>query len=118
MSEYELIIIYEAGLTDEALEAQVESLKGFFAREGAELLEVQKWGKRRLAYEIRKKREGSYILFRLTGKPTLTQALDRHLKFAEVVLRYLMVRIEPLVRSQREMTATGAAATEARREES
>jgi small subunit ribosomal protein S6 len=111
-----LIVIYEGGLTDEAIEAQVESLKGFLAREGAELLEIQKWGKRRLAYEIRKKREGSYVLFRLSGKPTLPQAVDRHLKFAEVVLRYLTVRIEPAVRSQSEKTTTGAAATEVRRE--
>jgi small subunit ribosomal protein S6 len=59
--EYEIIVIYEAGLSEEALEAQVESFKGFLAREGAELLEIQKWGKRRLAWEIKKKREGGYI---------------------------------------------------------
>jgi small subunit ribosomal protein S6 len=111
--EYEVIIIYEAGLSDEALEAQVESLKGFLTREEAELLEVQKWGKRRLAYEIKKKREGFYVLFRVTGKPSLIQALDRHLKFAEVVLRYLAVEVKPAVRSQSEKATTGAATTEA-----
>ncbi len=116
MPEYEVIIIYEAGLSDEALEGQVESMKGFLAREGAEVLEVQKWGKRRLAYEIRKKREGSYVFFRLSGKPTLTHALDRHLKFAEVVLRHLTVHVEPAVHAPSEKTATGAAATQARGE--
>jgi small subunit ribosomal protein S6 len=116
VSEYELIVIYDAGLSDEALENQVESLQGFLAREGAEVLELQKWGKRRLAYEIRKKRDGSYVLFRLSGKPTLPQALDRHLKFAEVVLRYLTVQVEPAVRSQIEKTPMGATATEVRRE--
>ncbi|MFQ5847450.1 MAG: 30S ribosomal protein S6 [Candidatus Methylomirabilales bacterium] len=117
MSEYEVIVILEAGLADEALEAQVELLKGFLAREGAEVLEVQKWGKRRLAYEIKKKREGFYVLFRVKGKPTLAQALDRHLKFAEVVLRYLAVRVEPVPRSQSEKATTGAAATKAGGEE-
>lgn len=116
MPEYELIVIYEAGLTDEALENQVESVKGFLAQEEAELLELQKWGKRRLAYEIRKKRDGSYVLFRLNGKPTLPQALDRHLKFVEVILRYLTVQVEPAVRSQSEKTTMGATATEARGE--
>ena len=116
MPEYELIVIYDAGLADDALENQVESLKGFLAREEAELLELQKWGKRRLAYEIRKKREGSYVLFRFDGKPTLPQALDRHLKFAEVVLRYLTVQVDPAARSQSEKTPMGATATEARGE--
>lgn len=116
MPEYELIVIYDAGLADDALENQVESLKGFLAREEAELLELQKWGKRRLAYEIRKKREGSYVLFRLDGKPTLPQALDRHLKFAEVVLRYLTVQVDSAARAQSEKTPMEATATEARGE--
>lgn len=113
MPEYEVIVIYEAGLSDEALETQVESIKGLLAREGAEVLEVQKWGKRRLAYEIRKKREGSYILFRIHGKPTLPQALERHLKFAEVVLRHLAVQVD---RAPSEKTTTGAGVTEAKGE--
>lgn len=113
MPEYEIIIIYDAGLTDEALDAQVESFKGFLTREAAELLEVQKWGKRRLAYEIRKKREGAYVLFRVRSKPTLAQTLDRHLKFAEVVLRYLVVQVRPTGRSRSEEATTRTAVTEA-----
>ncbi|MFQ5658483.1 MAG: 30S ribosomal protein S6 [Candidatus Methylomirabilales bacterium] len=115
MTEYEVIVIYEAGLSDEALEGEVESFKRFLAREEAELVEVQKWGKRRLAYEIKKKREGSYILFRVKGKPTLTPSIDRHLKFAEVVLRHLVVKVEPGVRSRGEK-ASSLAAAEAGRE--
>ena len=113
MPEYEVIVIYEAGLTEEALEAQVESFRGFLERERAELLEVQKWGRRRLAFEIKKKREGSYVLFRVKGKATFPQAVDRHLKFAEVVLRHLAVRVE---RAAREKAATGAAASAAERQ--
>jgi small subunit ribosomal protein S6 len=113
VSEYEVIVIYEAGLTEEALEAQVESFRGFLERERAELLEVQKWGKRRLAYEIKKKREGSYVLFRVKSKPSLPQAVDRQLKFVEVVLRHLAVRVE---RAAGEKAVTGAAASGAERE--
>jgi small subunit ribosomal protein S6 len=111
--EYEVIVIYEAGLTEEALEAQVESFRGFLERERAEVLEVQKWGRRRLAFEIKKKREGSYVLFRVKGNPTFPQAVDRHLKFAEVVLRYLAVGVE---RAAHQKAATGAAASGAERE--
>jgi len=111
--EYEVIVIYEAGLAEDALEAQVELLKGFLTREGAEVVEIQKWGKRRLAYEIKRRREGAYVLFRVRGKPTLTQAVDRHLKFAEVVLRYLVVRVDARATPPREKVASGAQATEA-----
>ena len=113
MPEYEIIVIYEAGLLEEAVEAQVGSFKEFLAREGAELLEVQKWGKRRLAWEIKKKREGTYILFRVKGMATLPQAVDRQLKFAEVVLRYVTVKVKPAARSREEKATTVAASTEA-----
>ena len=113
MREYEIIVIYEAGLSEEAVEAQVESVKGFLAREGAELLEVQKWGKRRLAWEIKKKREGFYIFFRVKGKPSLPQALDRQLRFVEVVLRWVPVRVKSAARSREEKATTAAAPTEA-----
>ncbi|MFQ5882952.1 MAG: 30S ribosomal protein S6 [Candidatus Methylomirabilales bacterium] len=116
MPEYEVIVIYEAGLPEEALDAEVESFKGFLDRDGGELLETQKWGKRRLAYEIKKRREGTYVLFRVKGQPTLPQALDRHLKFVEVILRYLVVKGKPRMRSKDERTTTLAAATEAGRE--
>ncbi|MEE8242127.1 MAG: 30S ribosomal protein S6 [candidate division NC10 bacterium] len=113
MPEYEIIVIYEAGLSEEAVEAQVESFKGFLAREGAELLEVQKWGKRRLAWEIKKKREGFYIFFRVKGEASLPQALDRQLRFMEVVLRWVPVRVKSAARSREEKATTAAAPTEA-----
>lgn len=113
MSEYEIIVIYEAGLLEDPLEAEVESFKEFLAREGAELLEVQKWGKRRLAWEIKKKREGIYVLFRVKSMATLPQAVDRQLKFAEAVLRYVAVKVRPTARSREEKATTAAASTEA-----
>jgi small subunit ribosomal protein S6 len=116
VAEYEIIVIYEAGLSEEALEAQVQSFKEFLGREGAELLEVQKWGKRRLAWEIRKKREGLYVFFRVKGKATLPQAVDRQLKFAEIVLRYVAVKVKAARRPREQKTATAAASAEAGRE--
>jgi len=111
--EYEIIVIYESGLLEEALETQVASFTEFLAREGAEIVEVQKWGKRRLAWEIKKKREGFYVFFRVKGTATLPQAVDRQLKFAEVVLRYVVVRVKPVARSRQEKTTTATASTEA-----
>jgi len=116
--EYEVIVIYDPNLLEEAIDAEVESLKGLILREKGEVLEVQKWGRRRLAYEIKKRREGSYILFVIKGGPAVTQVLDRHLKFAEAVLRHLVVRVEHRKGSGREKEAPVAAPREAEREAS
>jgi small subunit ribosomal protein S6 len=113
---YEIIVIYEAGLLEEALETQVASFTEFLAREGAEIVEVQKWGKRRLAWEIDKKREGFYVLFRVKGMATLPQAVDRQLKFAEVVLRYVVVRVKAAARPRGKKIATATASTDAGRQ--
>ncbi len=118
MREYEVIVIYDPNLLEEAIDTEVESLRGLILREGGEVREVQKWGRRRLAYEIKKRREGSYVLFVIKGGPAVTQVLDRHLKFAEVVLRHQMVRVEDRKDSRGEKEASLAAPGEARREAS
>lgn len=118
MREYEVIVIYDPNLLEEAIDAEVESLRGLVLREGGEVLEVQRWGRRRLAYEITKRREGSYVLFAIRGGPAVTQALERHLKFAEAVLRHLVVRVGHRRDSGEGKEAAAAAPGEAGREAS
>ena len=118
MREYEVTVIYDPNLLEEAIDAEVESLKGLILRQAGEVVEVQKWGRRRLAYEIKKRREGSYVLFVIRGGPAVTQVLDRHLKFAEAVLRHLVVQVENRKDLGREREAAVAAPSEAEREAS
>lgn len=73
-----------------ALLAQLgEQLKGL----GAEVLHVDNWGKRRLAYEIRKQREGVYAVFRVTAEPAAIKEFERQLRLNEQVLRFLSTRV-------------------------
>jgi small subunit ribosomal protein S6 len=91
---YEVIVVYDPALSEEAIEGEIERVKGLIAKEGGQVQDLQKWGKKRLAYEIKKKREAVYVLFRFAGPPGALRELERTLKIAETVLRCLSVRVE------------------------
>jgi small subunit ribosomal protein S6 len=55
---------------------------------------VDIWGKRRLAYEIRKQREGNYVLINLSITPTATAALEQNLRYTETLMRHLLTVVE------------------------
>ena len=91
---YEVIFILDPALADDAVETAIVAAKGVVSKEGGEVAEVQKWGKKRLAYEIKKRREGHYVFLRITAPAKAVVELERHLKSAESVLKYLTVLME------------------------
>ena len=90
---YETLVILNAGLTDEesaALLTQLgETIKGL----GAEVTKVENWGKRRLAYDINKQREGTYAVLEISAEPAMVKEFERQLKLNENVLRFLSTQI-------------------------
>jgi len=88
---YEVIFILDPGLADDGVDIAVNAAKAVVSKEGGEVTEVQKWGKKRLAYEVRKRREGHYIYFKVQAEPKAMRELSRHLKIAEPVLKQLQV---------------------------
>ena len=91
MRSYEVIFILDPALGEDGVEAAVAAGKAVVTREGGEVEEIQKWGKKRLAYEVKKRREGHYIFFRMQAPAKAVGELERHLKIAEPVLKYLTV---------------------------
>jgi len=91
---YEVIYILDPALADDGVESSAQAAKEVLTREAAEVLEIQKWGKKRLAYEIKKRREGHYVYFRVQAEPKAMAELERYLKIAEPVLNYLIHRVE------------------------
>jgi small subunit ribosomal protein S6 len=60
---------------------------------GGEVVKMENWGKRRLAYDIRKQREGTYAVFEISAEPAMVKELERQLRLNENVLRFLSTRV-------------------------
>ncbi|HEY8911463.1 MAG TPA: 30S ribosomal protein S6 [Desulfosporosinus sp.] len=94
MKAYELLYIIRPDLDEEATTALVERLSGLVASNGGDNLTVEKWGKRRLAYEIQDYKEGQYILMNFEGEGRTSMEIERVMKISEDVIRFLTVRKE------------------------
>jgi len=91
---YEIIFILDPALADDGVEASAVAAKAVLTKAGGEVAEIQKWGKKRLAYDIKKRREGHYVYFRAQAPGKAVSELERHLKIAEPVLKYMTVLVQ------------------------
>lgn len=92
MNKYELALVVNAKIEDEAREAVVEKAKNYVTRYGGTITEVEEWGKKRLAYEVQKMREGFYYFIQFEADGTAPAEIERHVRIMENVIRYLCVR--------------------------
>lgn len=90
MHNYELVFIVHPDLDETALNGIVEKVKGWITDAGGSIEKAEVWGKRRMAYRIRKQREGQYVYVVTSFPPTFTTELERNLRFTEAVLRFLI----------------------------
>jgi small subunit ribosomal protein S6 len=93
---YEVLFIIRPDVPEEEVDGIVEPLKGVVAANGGTVDKVDKWGTRKLAYRVRKYREGYYVLFQFsTNKAAETvKELERRLRVSDTVIKYLTVRID------------------------
>jgi small subunit ribosomal protein S6 len=89
--EYEVMLILPADVEDAGVDAVVKRISAILGERGGELGQVDRWGRRRLAYEIDRQSEGFYLLIRFTGTPESLAELDRVLSLADDVLRFKVV---------------------------
>lgn len=94
MRRYETIFIASPTLTDEQSDELVKQFEGIIAEQGGELLKTDKWGRKKLAYEVQKFSEGYYTLFELNAGPTLIAELERRFRNHDSVIKYLSVRMD------------------------
>ena len=90
---YEILVIVDPRPTDEEVTALLEQLGEQVKSLGAEVGKVDNWGKRRLAYDIRKQREGTYAVFEVSAEPSTVKEFERQLRLNENVLRFLSTRV-------------------------
>ena len=92
MNKYELALVVSAKIEDDARTATVEKAKEYITRAGGTVTEVEEWGKKRLAYEVQKMREGFYYFIQFEGETTVPAELEERLRIEETVLRFLCVK--------------------------
>ena len=93
MPVYEVLCVLDPALREEEHETAITRLSEVVTREGGEVQEVQRWGRRRLGYVVKKRREGVYVYLRATAPPTAVAEASRHLRISEAVLKHMVVRV-------------------------
>lgn len=91
MRNYELMYIIRPDVDQDTVQAVVEKFQGIIVN-GGEIVKHDIMGKRRLAYEINKHREGTYVLVNFTSTSEVVNELDRVLKISDEVIRHIVVR--------------------------
>ena len=94
MNKYELVLVVNAKIEDDARAAVVDKAKAYVERFGGKITEVEDWGKKRLAYEIQHMKEGFYYFIQFEADATCPAELEKRVRIMENVLRYLVVRKE------------------------
>jgi small subunit ribosomal protein S6 len=94
MRKYECTYILDPGLADEQQEPIIDRFKTLVGDNGGTVEAVDKWERRRLAYEVKGKREGVYVVMNFSGEPQTEAELGRVLGISEGILRHLIVRTD------------------------
>ena len=114
MRPYEVMIILDPGLDEDVIRASIDRATALIASKGGNPGRVDRWGKRRFAYELNHRWEGYYVLLEAAAEPAAMAELDRMLTLADEVVRHKVIRLPDVVANRaRPATATassGAAA--------
>lgn len=94
MKKYETIFILDPDLEEDQAQSAIEKIRGIIAQFKGEILKDEDWGKRKLAYEIRKKPRGHYRLIEFTATPPLLNELERNFRVMDSVLKFQTIRLD------------------------
>lgn len=91
---YEILFVADPNLGEPELDALVAQVEGFVTKEGGNVKNVEKWGKKRLAYTVKKHREGHYVLLVVTGGAAIVKEVERRIRVADGIIRHITVRVD------------------------
>ena len=96
MNKYETIIIIDPNVEEENVEGIINEVQNLISGSGGEEIEVDKWGKRRLAYEVQGNRDGIYVVINYQAEPEFVRRLARYCELTEQIIKHMTVRAEDL----------------------
>ena len=92
--KYELVYVVSPDASDEQVNELHTQVEGIIQRMGGQLEKTENWGRRKLAYEIGRHKEATYVLEVINGSGELMKEIDRRLKVFDLVIRHLVVRVD------------------------
>lgn len=90
---YESAILINAALDDDTIKNLITRVKETITTNGGDILEIEDWGRKRLAYQVKKSKIGYYSIFRFNSQPDLIPKLERYYQLDESILRYLTITL-------------------------
>jgi small subunit ribosomal protein S6 len=113
MRPYEVMLIFDASLEEETIRAAIDRYAEFIRSRGGTPGRIDRWGRRRFAYELRHRWEGYYVLMEFTAGVEIEEELHRMLSLADEVLRHKVIHIPEKARKPRKPRASAPATAEA-----
>lgn len=90
---YESAVLINAALDDETIKNLIERIKETITTNGGDILEIEDWGRKRLAYQVKKSKIGYYVIFRFNSPPDIVPKIERNYQLDENILRYLTIAL-------------------------
>jgi small subunit ribosomal protein S6 len=112
---YEVLFIADSNLGEPEVDALAAQVQGYIEKEGGKIQKVEKWGKKRLAYLVRRQREGSYVLLVAEGKADMVKEVERRIRVTDGVIKFMTVRVDEELRKAERRKARRVADEEKKR---
>ncbi|MBI1898107.1 MAG: 30S ribosomal protein S6 [Acidobacteria bacterium] len=94
MRVYEELFIVRPDAAEEEIDGMVEQVRGVIGSNDGTVEKVEKWGVRRLAYRVQKRKEGFYVLVQFSAGPDAVKEIERRLRVSDLVLKFITVRVD------------------------
>jgi small subunit ribosomal protein S6 len=106
---YEILFIADPNLGEPEVDTLTSHVQGYVEKEGGKVQKAEKWGKKRLAYTVRRQREGYYVLLTIEGGALLVKEVERRIRVTDGVIRFITVRVDDELRKAESRKARRAA---------
>jgi small subunit ribosomal protein S6 len=93
-NDYELVVVIHPEVADDAVEPITNTLTQVITGKGGTITELNRWGRKRLAYPIKHLMEGNYVLIKFKLDPSANKELETTLKISEKIIRYLLIKVD------------------------
>jgi len=112
---YEILFVADPNLGEAEVDAITAHVQGYVEKEGGKVEKIEKWGKKRLAYLVKRHREGSYVLIVAEGGPDIMKEVERRIRVTDGIIKFMTVRVDEDLKKAERRKAKRTAEDEKRR---